>query len=144
MNNENRIFIQAGGGLVLNEKGEVLFMFRRGKWDLPKGKLDPGETLEACALREVEEETGVDELKLIRFLLVTEHEYEERGSVILKETHWYLMKTNSDQVLVPQKEEDISELRWIGPANFRIIQRNTYPAILEVLNAGGFSLAISG
>jgi ADP-ribose pyrophosphatase YjhB (NUDIX family) len=144
MNNENRIFIQAGGGLVLNEKGEVLFIFRRGKWDLPKGKLDPGETLEACALREVEEETGVDELKLIRFLLITEHEYEERGSVILKETHWYLMKTNSDQALVPQTEEDISELRWIGPANFRFIQRNTYPTILEVLKAGGFSLAVSG
>ena len=58
MNNENRILIQAAGGLVVNEKGEVLFMFRRGKWDLPKGKLDPGETLEACALREVEGRNG--------------------------------------------------------------------------------------
>ena len=56
-------------------------MFRRGKWDLPKGKLDPGETLEACALREVREETGVGQLELIKFLLVTEHEYEESGIV---------------------------------------------------------------
>ncbi len=61
-------------------KGEVLFMFRRGKWDLPKGKLDPGETLEACALREVEEETGVGQLELKNFLLVTEHTYAERGT----------------------------------------------------------------
>ncbi len=136
------MFIQAAGGLVLNERGEVLFMFRRGKWDLPKGKLDPGETLEACALREVEEETGVGELKLRRFLLVTEHEYEEKGINILKETHWYLMETNGDQRLIPQAEEDISELRWIGPSGFSIIQRNTYPAILDVLRAGGFSLSI--
>jgi 8-oxo-dGTP pyrophosphatase MutT (NUDIX family) len=140
MNKENRILVQAAGGLVQNERGEVLFMFRRGKWDLPKGKLDPGETLESCALREVTEETGVGQLELIKFLLITEHEYEERGLAILKETHWYLMKTNGDQPLVPQAEEDISELRWIGPSDFKIVQRNTYPSIIEVLKAGGLLL----
>src|SRR5712675_1894974 len=108
MNKENRILVQAAGGLVQNERGEVLFMFRKGKWDLPKGKLDPGETLENCALREVTEETGVSQLELTKFLLVTEHEYEEKGMAILKETHWYLMKTNGKQILVPQAEEDIS------------------------------------
>jgi len=108
MSTEHRILIRAGGGLVENEKGEVLFMFRRGKWDLPKGKLDPGETLESCALREVKEETGVSQLELIQFLLVTEHEYEERGLFILKETHWYRMKTTSHESLIPQTEEDIS------------------------------------
>jgi 8-oxo-dGTP pyrophosphatase MutT (NUDIX family) len=140
MKNQNRIIIQAGGGLVVNEKGEVLFMFRRGKWDLPKGKLDPGETLEACAVREVEEETGIGRLILLKFLLVTEHLYEEKGLNILKETHWYLMKATSDQKLIPQKEEDILELKWIGPPEFRIVKRNTYPAILEVLRAGGFEI----
>ena len=84
MKDENRIFIQAGGGLVENELREVLFIFRRGKWDLPKGKLDRGETLEQCAIREVEEETGVRQLNLVRFLLITEHEYVERGKKILK------------------------------------------------------------
>jgi 8-oxo-dGTP pyrophosphatase MutT (NUDIX family) len=138
MNKKNRILVKAGGGLVLNEKGEVLFIFRRGKWDLPKGKLDPGESLESCALREVIEETGVAQLEIIRFLLVTEHEYEELGRVILKETHWWLMKTNGNQPLIPQTEEDITELKWIGPSDFKIVQQNTYPGILDVLRAGGY------
>ncbi|HCL83820.1 MAG TPA: hypothetical protein DIC22_07590 [Chitinophagaceae bacterium] len=137
INQDGRILIRAGGGLVVNEKGEVLFMFRRGKWDLPKGKLDPGETLEACALREVTEETGVQKPELIKFLLITEHEYEERGLAIRKKTYWYLMKTNSHQPLVPQFEEDITELKWIGPDDYKIVQQNTYPGIIEVLKAGG-------
>jgi len=137
MEKEKKLLIRAGGGLVENEKGEILFMFRRGKWDLPKGKLDPGETLETCALREVEEETGLSKLELIKFLLVTEHEYEERGLSILKETHWYLIKADASQKLVPQTEEDISELKWVGEGNFTTVIRNTYPGILEVLKAGG-------
>ena len=120
-----------------NEKGEILFMFRRGKWDLPKGKLDPGETLEECALREVEEETGVGQLNIKKFLLTTLHEYEELGKVIEKKTHWYYMQSNSYQPLVPQTEEDITELKWFGTGDFGIILRNTYPAIVEVLRAGG-------
>jgi 8-oxo-dGTP pyrophosphatase MutT (NUDIX family) len=132
-----KILIQAAGGLVENEKGEILFMFRRGKWDLPKGKLDPGETLEECALREVEEETGVGQLELKKFLLVTFHEYEELGKVIEKKSHWYHMKTTSHQTLIPQLEEDITELRWIAPIDLEIVQRNTYPAIVDVLRSGG-------
>jgi 8-oxo-dGTP pyrophosphatase MutT (NUDIX family) len=137
MKEKNKVFIQAGGGLVENEKGEILFMFRKGKWDLPKGKLDPGESLEACALREVAEETGIGRLELKQFLLVTEHEYMEKGLPILKETHWYLMKSDSHQMLIPQTEEDITELRWIAPTDFNIVKRNTYPAILDVMQAGG-------
>ncbi|HSZ32144.1 MAG TPA: NUDIX domain-containing protein [Puia sp.] len=138
MKDENRTFIQAGGGLVENEQREVLFIFRRGKWDLPKGKLDRGETLEQCAIREVEEETGVRQLQLIRFLLITEHEYVERGKKILKETHWWLMKTKGFQTLIPQMEEDITEIRWIGSANFNLVLQNTYPAIVDVLKSAGF------
>ena len=114
MDNKERKIIQAGGGLVENEKGEVLFMYRRGKWDLPKGKLDPGESLEDCAIREVKEETGIRKLELQRFLMVTEHNYQERGSRFLKETHWWLMKADSNQPLIPQAEEEITELKWIG------------------------------
>jgi 8-oxo-dGTP pyrophosphatase MutT (NUDIX family) len=139
MEKEKRLLVRAAGGLVVNEKGEVLFMFRRGKWDLPKGKLDPGETLETCALREVEEETGLGQLELKKFLLVTEHEYEERGMPILKKTNWYLITATGNQKLIPQTEEDISELRWFGAADFKIVKRNTYPSILEVLKAGGFT-----
>ena len=140
MNRENRTVIKAGGGLVENEKGEILLMFRKGKWDLPKGKLDPGETLEHCALREVTEETGILNLEMKKFLLVTEHAYEERGLPLLKETHWYLMKTDSHQTLIPQAEEDITDLKWISPADLDIVLRNTYPSIIEVLKAGGFWL----
>jgi ADP-ribose pyrophosphatase YjhB (NUDIX family) len=140
MNKENRILIKAGGGLVINENGEILFMFRRDKWDLPKGKLDPGESLESCAKREVIEETGVSQLELVRFLLITEHEYEERGDLILKETHWWLMKTNGNQPLIPQTEEDITELKWIEPSDLKMVQQNTYPGILDVLKAGGYSV----
>ncbi len=132
--------VKAGGGLVINEIGEVLFIFRRGKWDLPKGKLDPGESLESCAIREVKEETGVGHLELIRFLIITEHEYVERGHSILKETHWWLMKTKGNQPLTPQSEEDITAIKWIGSVDFKIVQQNTYPTILEVLRAGGYSI----
>jgi 8-oxo-dGTP pyrophosphatase MutT (NUDIX family) len=139
MNKKNRILIKAAGGLVINENKDILFMFRLDKWDLPKGKLDPGESLETCAQREVKEETGISHLELIRFLTVTEHEYKERGKLILKETHWWLMKTRGDQKLIPQKEEDITELKWIGPSDFNKVQQNTYPGILEVMRAGGYS-----
>ena|ERR1700676_2719788 len=142
MNKENRILIRAGGGLVENEKSEVLFMFRKGKWDLPKGKLDQGESLESCAIREVKEETGVSQVELIKFLLVTEHDYEEMGQPIRKETHWYLMKVSGSQILVPQTDEGITELKWFGPSELKIVQQNTYPVILDVLRAGGFRLTV--
>jgi 8-oxo-dGTP pyrophosphatase MutT (NUDIX family) len=138
MDNANRLLILAAGGLVINERGEVLFMFRKGKWDLPKGKLDPGETMEACALREVMEETGLAQVELKFFLLTTEHLYTERGQLILKKSHWYQMEAGSHQRLIPQVEEEISELRWLAPADFKIVLSNTYPSIVEVLQAGGF------
>ena len=140
MSNGKIILIKAAGGLVINENKEILFMFRRGKWDLPKGKLDPGESLESCAQREVKEETGISYVELVRFLIITEHEYEEKGKIILKETHWWLMKTNSHQQLKPQAEEDITGVKWISPADFKIVQQNTYPSILEILRAGGYEI----
>jgi 8-oxo-dGTP pyrophosphatase MutT (NUDIX family) len=137
MDNANRLLILAAGGLVMNERGEVLFMFRKGKWDLPKGKLDPDETMEACALREVKEETGLIQVEMKNFLLITEHLYTERGQLILKKSHWYRMEAGSHQHLIPQTEEEISELRWLAPADFKIVLANTYPSIVEVLKAGG-------
>jgi len=130
------ILIKAGGGLVKNEKGEVLFMFRRGKWDLPKGKLDDGETLEACALREVQEETGLRDLHLEGPLLVTWHTYDESGKHILKETHWYMMKASESQALLPQQEEQITELKWVGKKGFPTLLANTFPSIVDVIKAG--------
>src|ERR1044071_5972343 len=85
--------VQAAGGLVTNDKDEILIIFRRGKWDLPKGKLDEGEKLEDCAIREVEEETGLKNVKLYSPLTVTFHTYHEGTKFILKESHWFMMGT---------------------------------------------------
>lgn len=128
--------VQAAGGLVKNEKDETLLIHRRGKWDLPKGKLDKGESLEECAIREVEEETGLKKIKLIAPLLITYHTYHEGTKFVLKESYWYTMKTKSDQRLIPQTEEDIHEIKWIGDKELKPYLKNTFPSIADVLQAG--------
>ena len=127
--------VQAAGGLVKNEENEALLIFRRGKWDLPKGKLDKGETLEECAVREVEEETGLKQIQLIAPLIVTWHTYHEGTKFILKESHWYTMKISGKQTLVPQTEEDIVEVKWVKPEQFKEYYDNAYPSIVDVLKA---------
>jgi 8-oxo-dGTP pyrophosphatase MutT (NUDIX family) len=134
------ILIKAAGGLVQNDQGKLLFMLRRGKWDLPKGKLDKGETLEQCAVREVEEETGVKGIKLEAPLLVTYHTYDESGKHFLKETHWYRMTAPGKQSLVPQQEEQITELRWVDKKEIPSLMHNTFPSIRDVLQAAGYSI----
>jgi 8-oxo-dGTP pyrophosphatase MutT (NUDIX family) len=132
------LLVQAGGGLVQNENDEILFIFRRNKWDLPKGKLDEGETIEKCALREVEEETGLTNITLKKLLIITNHTYNENGKHILKESHWYKMKATSTQSLIPQEEEQITELKWVTKHETKTIIKNTYPSIVDVLKTGGF------
>lgn len=129
--------VQAGGGVAYNDKGELLFIFRRGKWDLPKGKLDKGETLEECALREVSEETGVEGLSSAGLVTATWHIYKERGANLIKYTEWYNMKTSDNRPLLPQTEEDIMEARWVAPAAVGPLMNNTYKAIKDVLHAAG-------
>ena len=128
------VFIQTGGGLVLNENGEVLLIFRRGKWDLPKGKLDKNETPEQCALREVEEETGLSGLKLGKKLTTTYHTYNEFGKHIIKESIWFKMKGNSKQELIPQTDEDITDIRWVSKTDLGDYLTNTFATIKEVLH----------
>src|SRR3954447_7139070 len=94
--------IIAAGGIVENEAGDILWQFRRGKWDLPKGKLDEGETIEECAVREVEEETGLHDIELGELVGITHHFYRENEEDIEKETHWFAMKVSGQQELVPQ------------------------------------------
>jgi 8-oxo-dGTP pyrophosphatase MutT (NUDIX family) len=127
--------VQAAGGLVFNEKKEILMIFRRGKWDLPKGKLDAGEKLEDCALREVEEETGLKDIKLHDPLTVTYHTYHEGTKFILKETHWYRMKVKGPQSLVPQTEEQILEIKWIDIGSLGSYVAKSYPATADVADA---------
>ena len=128
-------FIQAGGGLVKNGKDEYLFIFRRGKWDLPKGKLDKGETILECAMREVKEETGIVNLTASDHLVDTWHVYHERGKFILKESVWFHMTTEAYDELTPQTEEDIHEIRWLKKKDWQSIYENTFPSIKDVLKA---------
>lgn len=125
--------ITAAGGLVENENDEVLLIHRRGKWDLPKGKLDKGETIEQCALREVMEETGLQQVELNNLLTITYHTYDEFGKHILKDSHWYKMKATSEQSLIPQTEEDIADIKWVKKTELPRYMNNTFPSVKDVL-----------
>jgi len=125
--------IQAAGGLVQNEKNELLMIFRRGKWDLPKGKLDKGESLEDCAVREVEEETGLQNVQLVSPLTITWHTYHEGARFMLKESHWYNMKAKGEQKLVPQTSEDIHEIKWVIAKAAEKLFPECYPSVTDVI-----------
>jgi len=126
-------FIQAAGGLVQSDKGNLLLIFRKGKWDLPKGKLDPGEDLEQCAVREVEEETGLKDVVLQKPLCRTYHTYYQDGQHCLKESHWYLMQAPQQDDLKPQTEEDIEQAIWAAPAAIPQYLTNTHRSVADVL-----------
>jgi ADP-ribose pyrophosphatase YjhB (NUDIX family) len=129
--------IDAGGGIVKNEKGEILMIFRRGKWDLPKGKRDEGETMEACSVREVSEETGLQNIGLHEKICDTYHIYSQYKKNLLKRTSWYHMSASSGERLKPQLEENILEARWIAEKNMGPIVSKSYEAIREVLLQAG-------
>jgi 8-oxo-dGTP pyrophosphatase MutT (NUDIX family) len=126
-------YIKAGGGLVLNPFGKVLLIFRRGVWDLPKGKQDPGETLAQTAVREVCEETGLIDLELIERLNNGYHCYLMSKQRTLKRTRWYLMKTTSPDQLVLQKEEGIQDAAWFDPREIPTLNMPMYNNIRDVL-----------
>lgn len=128
--------IKAGGGLVFNEKDELLMIFRRGFWDLPKGKLDEGETIEACAVREIKEETGLQQVTLGKFIGITEHQYFDKfiNKEATKQSHWYAMTANGSQTLLPQTEEDITEIRWVSKQELPLLLSKSYPSIVEIVN----------
>lgn len=128
--------IQAGGGLVRNEAGHYLLIFRRGTWDLPKGKLDDGESMEECAVREVQEETGLTSVKLETPLLITYHTYHQGTKFILKESHWYIMTYSGSETPVPQTSEDITRIEWVAPDKLSPYLANCFPSVADVLKAG--------
>lgn len=129
--------IDAAGGVVENERGDVLMIYRRGRWDLPKGKRDDGEALDACALREVEEETGLKQLHIGDKICETFHIYAQNGERLVKATHWFRMKGSAGETLVPQSEESIQEARWVSLQELGPIVFKSYCAIREVLHQAG-------
>ena len=128
--------IKAAGGFVLNENNDVLVMFRRGKWDLPKGKMDKKESFEECAIRETEEETGLKNINMVSPLITSYHTYHEGSKFVLKETKWFTMKVNSEQKLTPQAAEQITKLEWVGKNDLKKYLENSFPSVNDVLKAG--------
>ena len=126
--------IKAGGGIVYNQEGKVLMIKRHGKWDLPKGKKEKGENIATCALREVEEETGVKKLLIQRFRMITYHIFNRDGQYFLKETYWYDMTTTFKKKLVPQTEEDIEKACWKDEAEVRELVKDSYKNIQKLFN----------
>ena len=126
--------IEAAGGLVKNTKGEWLFIFRNEKWDLPKGKIEKGEAVKEAAIREVEEECGINGLKITKPLEPTYHTYSINEKNILKRTYWFEMETGYSGKLIPQTEEGITDVRWVAASDIKPLLENTFDSIKEVLN----------
>ena len=127
--------LEAAGGYVLNSDQQLLVFLRRGSWDMPKGKIDKGETPEQAAVREVNEETGLQHIELGAFLTETWHTYTQKEERILKRTYWYAMRTPDTQV-VPQTEEDIERIEWVNPQEWVATQPVVYRSILDVVEKG--------
>ena len=126
--------IKAGGGIVYNQEGKVLLIKRNGKWDLPKGKKEKGENIATCALREVEEETGVKKLLIQRFRTITYHIFKRDGHYFLKETYWYDMTTTYKKKLVPQTEEGIEKVCWKDEVTAKELAKSSYKNIQKIFN----------
>jgi 8-oxo-dGTP pyrophosphatase MutT (NUDIX family) len=120
---------KAGGGLVYNKNGDVLFIFRNGKWDLPKGGTDKGEEIEDTAMREVEEETGVNGLSISKKLQKTYHIFKRNGVYKLKITHWFEMQSTYDGIPFGQAEEGIEKVEWKNPEQIKEALKNSYENI---------------
>jgi 8-oxo-dGTP pyrophosphatase MutT (NUDIX family) len=120
---------KAGGGLVYNKNGEVLFILRNGKWDLPKGGIEKEEVIEKTATREVEEETGVGKLVITRKLQKTYHVFKRNGKYKLKVTHWFEMETDFKGIPVPQANEGIEKVAWLNPEQVKEALKNSYENI---------------
>lgn len=123
--------VKAGGGIV-EKSGQTLLIYRLGRWDLPKGKLDKGESIKECALREVEEETGVRS-ELGHKVCHTWHTYTRNKKYVMKKTSWYAMKCIDDSNLQPQRDEGIDEARWMNLSEMREALYGSYRAIRFVI-----------
>lgn len=121
------------GGLVENEKGEYLFIYNRGKWTLPKGHVEKGEEIERTAIREVQEETGLQEMEILFPLSQTYHTFLKKGKWRFKTTHWFKMSANSKQFLLPQAAENIEAVEWISKSDWVAKRLETYPLTQDLL-----------
>ena len=134
--------VVAGGGKVYNDKGEVLFIFRNDKWDLPKGKVEGNETVERTALREVAEETGVAGLEIVKPLETTYHIFKRNGRHKIKVTYWYEMKTSYSGNLIAQENEGITRAEWLNHSQINKALENSYANIKTLVKPLHFELKL--
>lgn len=126
--------IKASGGLVFNEQGQLLAIYRRGHWDLPKGKIEAGESKKEAAIREVQEETGIDNIECKERIGKTYHTYStSKHKRVLKVSYWYEMETN-DKFTTPQTEEDIELVEWVDPQKFMSQYKPIYRNIEDIIS----------
>lgn len=125
--------MEAAGGVVLNKKNELLMIFRNGKWDLPKGKIERGEDPDTAAIREVYEECGIGYLKLLKQIQTTFHTYPFKDHKVLKKTLWFLMSTEDEEEPIPQLEEGITEVKWMNRSGVKTALKNSYASIAFLL-----------
>ncbi|MBI4946498.1 MAG: NUDIX domain-containing protein [Bacteroidetes bacterium] len=126
-------YIEASGGLVKNEKGELLMIYRNGHWDLPKGKMEKGELPEETSLREVQEECGVKKLTIIKPLNSSYHIFFQSNKECMKRTYWFEMTCKDSAKPVPQAEEGITEAQWMSKEEVKKIIHKVYPSLQEIL-----------
>ncbi len=127
--------IRAAGGIVQNGHKDVLFIFRLGRWDLPKGKIEKGEKAELAAAREITEETGIENLHLTGPICDSFHIYIAFGKTYLKTTHWFHFNIIGAQQPIPQQEENITVAQWIPKKEIAKPMTNTYENIRNVISA---------
>ena len=123
---------RAAGGLVVNDEGNYLFIKRQGKWDIPKGHIEPGEQSRECAVREVTEECGIGGIEIEKPICTTFHTYRLDVRPILKSTDWYLMRCSGCKKLTPQTEEDITEAVWVAPSDVDNRLNDSFSSIPEI------------
>lgn len=126
-------YIEAAGGLVFNQENDLLMIYRLNKWDLPKGKIEKGESPAEAAVREVEEECGINNLSISKEIPSTFHIYRLKEKVVLKRTYWYEMKYNLNERLVPQTEESIEKVEWVTSDKIEEKVANTYASLKPLL-----------
>lgn len=125
--------LDAAGGLVINNKNELLMIHRFGKWDFPKGHVEKNESISQAAIREVSEETAAKNLTITQKLSCTFHMYDNHSKMLIKRTHWYLMETNENNVLKPQLEENILAAVWVPFFTLDEYIDKTYPAYKDLI-----------
>lgn len=126
--------IEAAGGIVKRKK-KFLFIKRLGMWDLPKGKIEVNESPELGAIREIEEECGIENPRIKKLIQITYHTYLYEGKPTIKKTYWFAMRYSGPKTLTPQSEEDITDAVWLSESELKLVTENTYPSILDVIQA---------